>query len=138
MMGDSFSSIIQNNDSSFVMAGSKQTDGPSNRDFWLVKIDEMGDIIWSQTYGGRGTNNCSSVIRADGGGYIMLGGTDSFGAGAYDFWLIRTDENGDSLWSKTLGGEESDSGKRSFKPTTGVMQLLDKQDHSVLVGRTFG
>ena len=68
----------------------------------------------------------------------MLGGTDSFGAGAYDFWLIRTDENGDSLWSKTLGGEESDSGKRSFKPTTGVMQLLDKQDHSVLVGRTFG
>ncbi len=46
--------------------------------------------IWSRTYGGAGDDWACSVIQASDGGYAIAGTTNSFGAGDYDFWLVKT------------------------------------------------
>ena len=67
------------------------------------------DLLWSQTYGGESSEYCNSVIQTAAGGFSLAGRTNSFGAGEYDFWLLRTDEEGEELWSQTYGGENSET-----------------------------
>ena len=66
------------------------------------------DSLWSRTFGGRGTEYCYSIIQTADRGYTLAGFTESFGAGGRDMWLVRTDADGDSLWSRTFGGETWD------------------------------
>jgi hypothetical protein len=73
----------------------------------LVGVGEshaQPDSLWSHAYGGGGNDVCESLIRTNDGGYALAGWTDSFGAGGRDFWLVKTNLNGDSLWSRTYGG----------------------------------
>ncbi len=102
--GDWCESIIQTEDGGNVLAGNTLSFGAGNYDMWLVKTDVDGDSLWSQTFGGREWDMCYSVIQTTDGGYVIAGGTRSFGAGCIDMWLIRTDAVGDSLWSRTFGG----------------------------------
>jgi hypothetical protein len=64
--------------------------------------------IWSQTYGGSGTDYAYSVVTTSDGGYALAGVTDSFGAGKSDFWLVKTDAFGNMEWNKTYGGTSTD------------------------------
>ena len=61
-------------------------------------------ITFTATFGGSHADEAYSVQQTKEGGYIVAGYTSSFGAGEYDFWLVKTDANGDSTWSKTFGG----------------------------------
>jgi hypothetical protein len=90
------------------MAGGTKSLGAGNMDFWLMKTDANGDSLWSRTFGGVNYDLCRYVRQVSDGGYILAGPTASFGAGSTDFWLVRTDVNGDSLWSRTFGGSGSD------------------------------
>ena len=60
--------------------------------------------MWTKTYGGEGKDNGWAVRKTDDGGFIVTGFTDSFGSGAMDIYLIRTDAEGNTLWTKTFGG----------------------------------
>jgi hypothetical protein len=68
-----------------------KTDG---QDFILIKADSAGDMLWKPTYGGTGLENAYAVIQTSDGGYVLTGNTNSFGAGGYDVWLVKTDEAG--------------------------------------------
>jgi len=70
---------------------------------------EPGDTLWTRTHGGRGGQYGRSVQQTSDGGYIIAGRT-TFGAGSYDVYLLRTDSSGDTLWTRTYGGSESDEG----------------------------
>ena len=105
-------SAQQTADSGYVITGWTQT-GPTlnGRDIWLLKTDKNGDTTWTQTYGGTGMDIGYSVIQTKThDGYFITGTTTSIGAGGSDIWLLRTDINGDTVWTKTIGGLNNDEG----------------------------
>jgi hypothetical protein len=102
-------SVIQTNDDGFALAGSTISTVAGLQDFYLVKTDENGNILWNRTYGGQGSDTARSLIQTSDGGYALAGDTTSFGNLSsvflsYDFWLVKTDPNGIMLWNQTYGG----------------------------------
>jgi hypothetical protein len=84
-------SLVQTGDGGYALAGYTKSYGSGNYDFWLVKTDAAGNMQWSKTYGGMGEDRAYSLVQTGDGGYALAGYTGSFGAGSYDFWLIKTD-----------------------------------------------
>ena len=103
-------SIQQTNDNGYIIAGATQSFGAGSSDIYLIKISPNGNIIWTKSFGGIAYDYAKAVKQTIDGGYIILGSTGSFGAGNWDVYLIKTDQNGDSLWTKVYGGTGSDNG----------------------------
>jgi|AntAceMinimDraft_17_1070374.scaffolds.fasta_scaffold00511_11 hypothetical protein len=103
-------SIQQTNDNGYIIAGYTYNFSTSNKDVFLVKTDSVGDTLWTKTFGGTDYDEGYSVQQTNDNGYIVTGYTKSFGAGAYDVYLIKTDAIGDTLWTKTFGGTAWDKG----------------------------
>ncbi|MDD5087291.1 MAG: T9SS type A sorting domain-containing protein [bacterium] len=91
-------------DGGFALAGYMQANGSGNDDFALVKTDANGNQQWRRTFRGSSDERCYAVQQTSDGGYLLAGGTESYGSGNSDFWLVKTNSNGDSLWSRTFGG----------------------------------
>ncbi|MDP8200541.1 MAG: FlgD immunoglobulin-like domain containing protein [Candidatus Tenebribacter burtonii] len=113
---DKGSSIQQCLDGGYILAGETKSFGAGGYDFYLIKTDANGDTLWTNTFGGTGTDKARSISETSDGGFIVTGETRSFGAGGKDVYLIRTDANGDSLWTKTFGAVDSEEGN-SVKQT---------------------
>jgi len=120
---DICNSIIQTADGGYALAGYTESFGAGQRDKWLVKIDADGDSLWSQTFGGRGLEECHSIIQTEDGGYVLVGDTDLFGARVCDMSLIKTNENGELIWSRTFGGREDDRCYTMIQATDGGYAL---------------
>ncbi len=107
---NSMSSVHQTSDGGYIVGGQKFNQ-QGKRDVRLLKTDGNGNELWSRTFGGANENDdARSVRETTDGGYIIAGSTRSFGAGATDFWLIKTDENGNEVWNRTFGGQSFDDG----------------------------
>ena len=110
-------SVQQTADGGYIMAGYTYSFGAGNQDFYLVKTNSLGDSLWTYTYGGSGDDYARSVQQTTDGGYIVAGETNSFGTGEGDFYLVKTNSLGDSLWTHTYGGSGDDYA-RSVQQTT--------------------
>jgi len=86
---------------------------------FLIKTDANGNIIWAKTYGGTNSDYAFYVHQTSDGGYIVAGRTQSFGAGGYDLFLIKTDANGNVIWAKTYGGTSWDNASSVQQPSDG-------------------
>jgi len=91
--------------------------------FVLVSFLFVGSVgasseMWSKTYG-NGKETGDSLVETSDGGFAIAGGTGSFGAGGNDFWLVKTDANGNLEWNQTCGGAESESAKALIKTSDG-------------------
>jgi len=120
---DFATSVIQASDGGYVLAGWTRSFGAGGVDAWLIKTDESGNVVWSQTYGGATDEFGSVVVQTDDGGYALGGYTASFGAGGFDFWLIGTDADGNMQWNKTYGGSSIDSCTQMVQTSDGGYML---------------
>lgn len=118
-------SIVNASGGGFVIAGITQSaDGqvtgkhsPStlNNDYWIIKIDASGTLLWQRSLGGSLSDNPSAVAATADGGYVVTGSTESNDGdvsgnhGFYDFWVVRLDASGSLLWQKALGGSQNDA-----------------------------
>jgi hypothetical protein len=105
---DVASAVRQTPDDGFIIAGWTFIAGPQVYEGWLVKTDANGDTVWTRTFGGTNDDKFLAVEPAYGGGFIAVGYTASFGAGNYDFWFVKTDDDGNVEWTRTHGGDLSD------------------------------
>jgi len=100
--------VIRTQDGNYVATG--QTWPVGSGDVFLMKFDDNGDTLWMRNYGGDLTEAGMSVKQTPDGGFIITGGTWSYGEGQGDVYLIRTDSEGDTLWTRTYGGNLDDIG----------------------------
>ena len=100
--------ILETSDGGYIFTGTTFSFGNGQSDLWLVKTNSQGNIQWNKTMGGSGNEWGSHLFITADNGYFIAGRTDSSGAGSYDNWLIKTDENGNIIWQKTLGGRGSE------------------------------
>lgn len=123
-------SIIETTDGGFILTG--KTGGVAavtGYDIVLIKMDDEGNILWSKTYGGTNHEYAESVEQTTDGGYIIAGYGSSFGSGNWDVFLIKTNDSGNIIWSKTYGSQYPDYGYS-------VKQTLD--EGYIIVGVTAG
>lgn len=116
--------IIQTNDGGYIIAGYTESFGAGSYDIYLVKTDASGNLSWSRTFGGAGSDYVydeaePSIQQTSDGGYIIVGTTSSFGAGGTDVYLVKTDGSGNLTWSRTFGGTGADNGYSVRQTTDG-------------------
>lgn len=104
---EAFRFVRQTSDNGYVLAG---ISGIDNLDYYVIRTNSTGDTIWTRTYGGNQSEEADCIQETSDDGFIICGATNSFGAGGTDVYLVRTDENGDTLWTRTYGGDLTDWG----------------------------
>ncbi len=121
---DSFNAIASCRDGCFILTGTTTSFGAGGSNLYLLKIDSTGTPLWSQAYGGDGDESGHAVVETADGGYAVAGSADLLGNGDLDFYLIKTDSDGNLLWSRTYGGASSDIANSLAKtPDNGYLLL---------------
>ena len=128
------SSVQQTNDGGYIILGYTNSLANLNRDVYLIKTDEFGVEQWTKTFGGTDDDRGSSVQQTTDGGYIITGGTESFGNGSSYVYLIKTDEFGVEQWSKTFGGANIIEEGGSVQQTTDGGYIITGYKYSISVG----
>jgi len=106
--GDACYSIEEVQENGYILTGYTSSYGAGRRDVWLIRIDENGNMLWNNTFGGPDSDHGNSVKQTSDGGFIIGGRTTSFAANS-DAWLIKTNLNGYVEWSKIYGGDLSET-----------------------------
>lgn len=104
-------------------------------DFWLLRVDNVGNIVWEKTYGGTGSESIPNIIKTADGGFLLCGNTSSPVSGDVterrptignnnDCWLVKLDSTGLKQWVKTLGGSNAETTESAVQTTDGGYLLL--------------
>ena len=124
-------SIQQTNDNGYIVAGcTGSNDGDVSGyhglyDYWIIKLDTDGNLIWQRTLGGKEMDMATSVQQTKDGGYIIAGMSNSNDGdvtgnhGSDDYWIVKLNTEGDIVWQKSLGGSKSDRATSIQQTTDG-------------------
>ncbi len=105
---DIVASVEITSDGGYIIGGNAVMAGGVNNNIFLIRTNDIGDTLWTRTYGGIGLDYGGNAYQTTDGGFIVGGYTESYGAGQGDAYLIKTDANGVLSWSKTYGGNQYD------------------------------
>ncbi|KQS94294.1 T9SS type A sorting domain-containing protein [Chryseobacterium sp. Leaf394] len=138
---DMANSICQTSDGGYIIAGFSNsssgdiTNPKGNNDYWIVKTDALGNLVWQKSLGGDNHDKATEIKQTKDGGYIVAGdSTSSIGDpstptfGFSDFWIVKISTTGNIIWEKRYGGSQNDFA-HSVKPTT--------DDGFIVAGYTF-
>ena len=101
-------SIEQTSDGGYIVAGETYSFGDFSDNAWILKLSSTGNIVWQKIYGGSDLDWSSEVHQTTDGGYIVVGGTYSFGAGDCDGWILKLNSAGTVLWQRAYGDFDYD------------------------------
>ncbi|HQV31422.1 MAG TPA: FlgD immunoglobulin-like domain containing protein [Calditrichia bacterium] len=119
--------VLQTADGGFMIAGYQTTPDGLDRDAWLLRTNAVGDTLWSKVWGGSSSDELRSLGETPDGGFILAGTTRSFGNSGLEGWLIRTNANGDTLWTRTYGGPATDILNRVIPTADGGFVAIGQQ-----------
>ena len=111
------SAIFQSTSGEYFIGGTSSYNSNGLLDYYLVKTDVNGDTLWTKKYGGIQNEEATSMQQTSDGGIILSGYSESFSFGSKDFYLIKTNSIGDTLWTNHYGGN-SDEISKSVKQTS--------------------
>lgn len=97
-------SLIQTFDGGYAFTGTSNSFGAGSWDACVVKLDNSGNIQWSKTIGGTLEEAGQGIVQTNDGGFVVCGNTSSYGAGINDLYIVKLDNSGNLLWTKTIGG----------------------------------
>ncbi|QNF32129.1 T9SS type A sorting domain-containing protein [Adhaeribacter swui] len=139
---DKLGSFTETSDGGFLLvggslsgkSGDKSQANPTNlggnTDYWVVKTDQHGNLLWDKTYGSYENDDAYSVARSgndfyiSGTSYSDKGGSKSQNSrGGKDYWAIKIDAQGNQLWDKTFGGSQNDELSASSASNDGGLVL---------------
>lgn len=147
-------SVHQTRDSGYIVGGFSESNAtPANKsensrggqDFWLIKLDQMGNRVWDRTYGGSGDDLMFDAIQTSDGGYLM-GGNSASGLndgehgtanrGNIDWWVVKVDAMGNIEWERSYGGSEEDRLNSIVEDTNGnfVLAGATASDRDMMMG----
>jgi putative intracellular protease/amidase len=118
--------IIQTSDGGYLVAGYTFSNSLGESDVYVLKLDATGSVEWSDNYGGELYERAYDCMEVE-DGYLVVGGTESFGAGNMDVYLIKLDFDGNLEWQQTFGG-----GGINYEK--GVQMILTQDDHILIQG----
>jgi hypothetical protein len=116
--------VEQTPDGGYIVAGISQSNngdvtvhysGNSTYDWWIVKLDANGNLVWQKTLGGSSNDWCTDIHATPDGGYIVGGYSYSHdhdltsNKGQSDYWIVKLDGTGNILWQKSYGGSTYDN-----------------------------
>ncbi|MCC6288183.1 MAG: T9SS type A sorting domain-containing protein [Chitinophagaceae bacterium] len=116
-------SIKQTTDGGYIVVGESSSNdgdvtgihytvaGTISTDYWVVRLDAAGNIIWQKALGGSSADEAYDVLQIADGGFLVVGASDSFDGdtrlneylGDYDVWLVKLDISGNIQWKKRYG-----------------------------------
>lgn len=122
--------IIQTSDSGYAMSGYSNSNdfdvsgNHGNMDFWVVRLNATGGILWQKSLGGSNNDIGQSIVQSSNGTFVIVGYTNSnngqvtgYKGGANDCWIVKLSATGSMLWKKCFGGSLMDNAY-SVKQTT--------------------
>jgi hypothetical protein len=128
---ESARSVIQTSDGGYLLGGytwSVDGDVTGNQgmaDYWIVKTDSSGNLVWQKCLGGTDYDNAYSVIETSDGGYLVGGYTYSTDGnvtsnhGWSDMWVVKIDLSGNLVWQKSFGGTDDDTTRSLIETSDG-------------------
>lgn len=128
--------VTQTPDGGFILVGHSESDDFNitnpfgSYDYWVVKIDANGQLIWQKNFGGSGIEIAYNITKSNDNHYYILGDSRSSDAqvsnpkGNADFWLLKIDDNGQLKWQKSYGGTQFDSGRKVIEKSNGELILF--------------
>jgi hypothetical protein len=96
-------------------------------DIQLLKSDDKGNILWTKYFGGSGYEYVGSFLQTSDKGFIIVGTTSSFGEGNNNVYLVKTDKDGNEIWSKTYGGFFNEYGDYVKEEKDGTLTIKGRK-----------
>jgi len=124
---DSGNAVAIDSANNIIVTGRTDSDGAGGADFLIAKYNSAGALQWDRTLGGTGTDVGNAVAIDSANNIIVVGYTNSDGAGGADFLIAKYNSAGALQWDRTLGGTISDSGNAV---------AIDSANNIIVVGYT--
>lgn len=108
--------IISCADSGFAAIGATESYGNGLTDLYVIKTNNIGEVMWHQTFGGQNIDYGKSIVETADSGFIACGYSNSQNLN-YDVFIVKMDKNGNLEWSRRYGGADWDFGNKIIKST---------------------
>lgn len=100
--------IIETLDSGYAMVGYSAEFLDAYSSIYFLKVTNTGEVSWSKLIGGFGHESAAAIVQTNSGEYYLGGSSHHNSNGLFDFYLVKTNVNGDTLWTKKYGGQLND------------------------------